>query len=126
MFPNAGRFASIIERHGVTIFKAGSTFLKAVMSNPQNKVDVEQYGMDTLRVATFCAEPTSPAVQQFGMDLMCQQYINSYWATEHGPTSMGTTTIRLTQMPTRTLFHGSLEMFGWKMARTRLDDRFPE
>ena len=84
MFPNAGRFASIIERHEVTIFKAGSTFLKAVMSNPQNKIDVQQYGMDTLRVATFCAEPTSPAVQQFGMDLMCQQYINSYWATEHG------------------------------------------
>ena len=36
------------------------------------------------RVATFCAEPTSPTVQQFGMQLMTPQYINSYWATEHG------------------------------------------
>ena len=84
VFPSAGRYASIIERYGVTIFKAGSTFLKTIMSNPQNKADVEQYGLDTLRVATFCAEPTSPAVQQFGMDLMTPQYINSYWATEHG------------------------------------------
>ncbi|BAU29623.1 3-hydroxypropionyl-CoA synthetase /3-hydroxypropionyl-CoA dehydratase /acrylyl-CoA reductase (NADPH) [Aneurinibacillus soli] len=84
VFPSAGRYASIIERYNVTIFKAGSTFLKTIMSNPQNKADVEQYSMDTLRVATFCAEPTSPAVQQFGMDLMTPQYINSYWATEHG------------------------------------------
>ena len=84
VFPNAGRFASIIERHKVTIFKSGVTFLKGVMSNPQNKIDVEQYDMRTLRVATFCAEPVSPAVQQFGMELMCSQYINSYWATEHG------------------------------------------
>lgn len=84
VFPSAGRYASIIERYNVTIFKAGSTFLKSIMSNPQNRADVEQYSMDTLRVATFCAEPTSPAVQQFGMDLMTPQYINSYWATEHG------------------------------------------
>jgi acrylyl-CoA reductase (NADPH)/3-hydroxypropionyl-CoA dehydratase/3-hydroxypropionyl-CoA synthetase len=84
VFPHAGRFASIIERHRVTIFKAGVTFLKAVMSNPENRRDAEQYDMKSLRVATFCAEPVSPAVQQFGMELMCPQYINSYWATEHG------------------------------------------
>ncbi|MCB1760946.1 MAG: AMP-binding protein [Gammaproteobacteria bacterium] len=83
-FPNAGRFASIIERYGVTIFKAGVTFLKSVMTDPQNRADVERYDLSTLRVATFCAEPTSPAVQQFGMELMTPQYINSYWATEHG------------------------------------------
>jgi len=84
VFPSAGRFASIIERHGVAIFKAGVTFLKAVMANPQNIEDVRQYDMASLRVATFCAEPVSPAVQQFGMQMMTPQYINSYWATEHG------------------------------------------
>ena len=84
VFPSAGRFASIIERYGVTIFKAGVTFLKAVMQDPQNALDVRQYDLSSLRVATFCAEPVSPAVQQFGMDLMCPLYINSYWATEHG------------------------------------------
>ncbi|NNJ11809.1 AMP-binding protein [Chloroflexales bacterium ZM16-3] len=84
VFPSAGRYASIIERHGVRIFKAGVTFLKSVMSNPQNVEDVRQYDMGSLEVATFCAEPVSPAVQQFGMEIMTPQYINSYWATEHG------------------------------------------
>jgi acrylyl-CoA reductase (NADPH)/3-hydroxypropionyl-CoA dehydratase/3-hydroxypropionyl-CoA synthetase len=84
LFPDAGRFASIIERHGITIFKAGVTFLKTVMADPQNRVDVERYDLSSLKVATFCAEPTSPAVQRFGMELMTPQYINSYWATEHG------------------------------------------
>ena len=84
VFPHAGRFASIIQRHGITLFKAGVTFLKTVMTNPQNQADVERYDMSSLRVATFCAEPTSPPVQRFGMELMTPQYINSYWATEHG------------------------------------------
>lgn len=83
-FPHAGRYASMIERYRVRIFKAGVTFLKTIMADAQNARDVQQYDMSTLRVATFCAEPTSPAVQQFGMDLMTPQYINSYWATEHG------------------------------------------
>ena len=69
VFPSAGRFSSIIERYKVNIFKAGVTFLKAVMTDPQNVADVRHYDMDTLRVATFCAEPCSPAVQQFGMEL---------------------------------------------------------
>lgn len=84
VFPSAGRYASIIERYGVAIFKAGVTFLKSVMANPQNIEDVRQYDLSCLRVATFCAEPVSPAVQQFGMQMMTPQYINSYWATEHG------------------------------------------
>lgn len=84
VFPSAGRYSSIIERHKVQIFKAGVTFLKSVMTNQQNVADVQQYDMSTLRVCTFCAEPVSPAVQQFGMEVMSPQYINSYWATEHG------------------------------------------
>jgi len=84
VFPNSGRFASIIERYGVTIFKAGVTFLKGIMSNPQNRKDVERLDMSSLKVATFCAEPISPTVQRFAMDLVTPQYTNSYWATEHG------------------------------------------
>ncbi|MGA0083821.1 MAG: AMP-binding protein [Steroidobacteraceae bacterium] len=84
VFPSSGRFASIIERYQVNIFKAGVTFLKTVMSDPQNIEDVRAYSMNSLRVATFCAEPTSPAVQEFGMKWVTPWYINSYWATEHG------------------------------------------
>ncbi len=84
VFPHAGRFAASIERHGVTIFKAGVTFLKFVMADAQNLADIRRYDLSGLRVATFCAEPTSPAVQAFGMANVTPQYINSYWATEHG------------------------------------------
>ncbi|MFK7831047.1 MAG: AMP-binding protein [Congregibacter sp.] len=84
LFPHAGRFSSIIERHGATIFKAGSTFLKAVMTDPASVDDMSAYDMSKVKIATFCAEPVSPAVQQFGMDRICDHYINSYWATEHG------------------------------------------
>jgi len=84
LFPNAGRFASTIERHRVTLFKAGSTFLKAVMTDPASASEMSSYDMTSLRTGTFCAEPVSPAVQQFAMDNICPRYINSYWATEHG------------------------------------------
>jgi acrylyl-CoA reductase (NADPH)/3-hydroxypropionyl-CoA dehydratase/3-hydroxypropionyl-CoA synthetase len=84
VFPSAGRFASIIERYRVNIFKAGVTFLKTVMTDPQNVEDVRAYRLDSLRVAAFCAEPTSPVVQKFGMERVTPWYINSYWATEHG------------------------------------------
>ena len=60
------------------------TFLKTVMTDPQNVEDVRAYSRSSLRVATFCAEPTSPVVQQFGMELVTPWYINAYWATEHG------------------------------------------
>ena len=84
LFPHAGRFSSIIARHQATMFKAGSTFLKAVMTDPASTEDMASYDMSKLKVATFCAEPVSPAVQQFAMDQVCSRYINSYWATEHG------------------------------------------
>lgn len=84
LFPHAGRFASTIERHKVTLFKAGSTFLKAVMTDPASTRDMSEFDMSSLRAATFCAEPVSPAVQQFAMTHICPHYINSYWATEHG------------------------------------------
>jgi len=84
VFPHAGRFAAMIERHKVTIFKAGVTFLKAIMTDPQNLKDFQAYDLSGLRVATFCAEPTSPPVQAFGMSNVTPNYINSYWATEHG------------------------------------------
>ncbi len=84
VFPHAGRFAAMIERHGVTIFKAGVTFLKSIMADPANLADLRRHDLSRLRVATFCAEPTSPAVQAFGMAEVTPWYINSYWATEHG------------------------------------------
>jgi acrylyl-CoA reductase (NADPH)/3-hydroxypropionyl-CoA dehydratase/3-hydroxypropionyl-CoA synthetase len=84
VYPDAGRFSSVIERYGVTAFKAGVTFLKGIMEDDESVSDMRAWSTDTLRVATFCAEPVSPAVQEFGMAEVCEWYGNSYWATEHG------------------------------------------
>jgi acrylyl-CoA reductase (NADPH)/3-hydroxypropionyl-CoA dehydratase/3-hydroxypropionyl-CoA synthetase len=54
------------------------------MTDPASVEDMAAYDMSGVKVATFCAEPVSPAVQQFAMDRICERYINSYWATEHG------------------------------------------
>ena len=54
------------------------------MTDPASAREMADFDMSTLRVGTFCAEPVSPAVQQFAMDNICKHYINSYWATEHG------------------------------------------
>ncbi|MEM9899267.1 MAG: AMP-binding protein, partial [Pseudomonadota bacterium] len=84
VYPHAGRFASIIERYKVNVFKAGVTFLKSVMQDPESINDVRKYDLSSLHAATFCAEPTSPSVQEFGMKEITPFYMNSYWATEHG------------------------------------------
>ena len=55
LFPNAGRFAATIERYGITLFKAGSTFLKAVMTYPASTRDMSAFDMSSLRAGTFCA-----------------------------------------------------------------------
>ena len=39
---------------------------------------------ETIKVATFCAEPVNPTVQRFGMSCVASSYLNSYWGTEHG------------------------------------------
>ena len=84
LYPDAGRFSSIIERYDVDIFKAGVTFLKTVMEDRGNVEEMREWSTDSLRVATFCAEPVNESVQEFGMSEVCPWYINSYWATEHG------------------------------------------
>eukprot|EP00929_Paragymnodinium_shiwhaense_P112535 TRINITY_DN80793_c0_g1_i1.p1 TRINITY_DN80793_c0_g1~~TRINITY_DN80793_c0_g1_i1.p1 ORF type:complete len:805 (+),score=191.22 TRINITY_DN80793_c0_g1_i1:84-2498(+) len=83
--PKRSRFADVIKKNNVTIFKAGSAFLREVMSSGEAMQEVRDIrAIDTCRIATFCAEPVSAAVQQFAMDSICRNYINSYWATEHG------------------------------------------
>ena len=37
-----------------------------------------------LKVAASCGEPLSPAMHKLGMAVLTPNYINSYWATEHG------------------------------------------
>ena len=68
LFPHAGRFASTIERHGVTLFKAGSTFLKAVMTDPASTRDMSAYGYGVTA----------------DRDLLCRTGVSCGTAVRHG------------------------------------------
>eukprot|EP00217_Crustomastix_stigmatica_P003829 CAMPEP_0183789346 /NCGR_PEP_ID=MMETSP0803_2-20130417/362_1 /TAXON_ID=195967 /ORGANISM="Crustomastix stigmata, Strain CCMP3273" /LENGTH=692 /DNA_ID=CAMNT_0026033511 /DNA_START=761 /DNA_END=2839 /DNA_ORIENTATION=+ len=79
--PKTDRFLQIIASYGVCIFKAGSTFLKSLLDNPEI---FSLHDLSSLRVATFCAEPVNEHVHKFASRHITKNYINSYWATEHG------------------------------------------
>jgi acyl-coenzyme A synthetase/AMP-(fatty) acid ligase len=78
------RFAATIERHNVTVLKAGSTFLRMLMTMPNGEEALRKHRVSSLRIGTFCAEPVNEAVHLFAMKHLTRNYINSYWATEHG------------------------------------------
>ena len=78
------RFAATIERQRVTVLKAGSTFLRMLMTMPGGATILQQRDLSGLRLGTFCAEPVNEAVHAFAQTHLTANYINSYWATEHG------------------------------------------
>ena len=82
--PYVARFAAMVERYGVTILKGGVAFMKFVMSQKAGDSELRKCDVSTLKVGTFCAEPSSPVVQLFALQRLTPHYINSYWATEHG------------------------------------------
>ena len=78
------RFAAVIARHRVTVLKAGSTFLRMLMMRPNSEALLARHSLASLRLGTFCAEPVNEAVHRFAAARLTANYINSYWATEHG------------------------------------------
>ena len=88
--PSLTRFAEVIVKHKVTILKAGSAFLREVMSHSDGMQQVKEMRTGSvLKVASFCAEPVNEAVHTFAMESVCENYINCYWATEHGAIAWG-------------------------------------
>ena len=55
------RFAAVIARHRVSILKAGSTFLRMVMTGGSES-RLALHDLSSLRLGTFCAEPVNQAV----------------------------------------------------------------
>jgi acrylyl-CoA reductase (NADPH)/3-hydroxypropionyl-CoA dehydratase/3-hydroxypropionyl-CoA synthetase len=51
------RFAAIIEKHKASVLKAGSTFLRMLMTMPGGTEILAQRDVSSLRIGTFCAEP---------------------------------------------------------------------
>lgn len=78
------RFANIIERNRVAVFKAGSTFLRVIMALPDAAHRLSKHDLTSLRRAAACAEPVNDSVHRFAMKNICARYMNAYWSTEHG------------------------------------------
>ena len=78
------RFAGVISHNRVSVLKAGSTFLRMLMMRPNAEALLAQHNLASLRLGTFCAEPVNDAVHRFAAAQLTRNYINSYWATEHG------------------------------------------
>ena len=74
----------MIQQYDVSILKGGVAFLKFVMSQQTGPEELRKLDTSSVKVGTFCAEPSSPVVQRFAMQHITPHYINSYWGTEHG------------------------------------------
>ena len=66
----------------MSVLKAGSTFLRMLMTTPDSAKVLGVHDLSTLRLGTFCAEPVNEAVHRFAAEHLTPNYINSYWATE--------------------------------------------
>ena len=77
----------------MTIFVASASFLKRALKNTWQAAWLQRQRLhEQLRVAASCGEPLSPAMHKLGMAVLTPNYINSYWASEHGAIILATST----------------------------------
>ena len=87
----ADRLASVIARRRVTVLKLGSTIVRALMATPNAAELLAAHDVTSLRRGCFCAEPLTAGVHAFAHAHLCPDFINCYWATEHGGIVFGRT-----------------------------------
>lgn len=84
-YPDVGRWASIIERCGVTIFYTAPTAIRMLMRFPED--NYTKYDLSTLRIINSVGEPINPEAWRwyyrvFGReDTVCT---STWWMTETG------------------------------------------
>ena len=84
IYPNAGRFASVIYRRQVTILITKASMIQDFMLDTEKQRLIESYDLSSLRVASFSSEPINPKIHRFAMELLTENFINSYISTESG------------------------------------------
>jgi len=83
--PDGLRWARIAKACNCTILKIATAFVRQAMANSGRRASLLSMDLrETLRLATFCAEPVSVEVQSWACQVICPYFFNSYWATEHG------------------------------------------
>jgi acyl-coenzyme A synthetase/AMP-(fatty) acid ligase/acyl-CoA thioesterase FadM len=83
-FPSVTRPLETASAERVTLFKSGSAAIRALMTDPTNARKLDAVDLGAIRCATFCAEPVSVEVHAYAQRHATRNFINSYWATEHG------------------------------------------
>ena len=84
VYPTPLRMFETIERESITILKTGSATVRQLMTDPVNAAKLDAIDTSSLKIATFCAEPVSVEVHEYAHAHVTPNFINSYWATEHG------------------------------------------
>ena len=83
--PSVSRFAEVIHTHKPTIFKTGASLISGIMTSELGIIDqLKSLDLSSLKHASFCAEPVSESVHRFACQHITPNFMNSYWATEHG------------------------------------------
>jgi acetyl-CoA synthetase len=104
-FPDFGRFWSIIQRHGVTVFYTAPTAIRAFMRAGREFPD--KHDLSTLRLLGTVGEPINPEAWIWYRDVIGRDHcpiVDTWWQTETGmimitplpgvtPTKPGTATL---------------------------------
>ena len=85
--------AHVVQSFKVSIFVASASFLKRALKNTWQAAWLQRQRLsESLKVAASCGEPLSPAMHKLGMAVLTPNYINSYWASEHGAIILASST----------------------------------
>jgi len=85
LYPDAGRYWDMVERHKITIFYTAPTAIRALMKSGEEPV--KKYDRSSLRVMGSVGEPINPEAWKWYFDVVGdgkRAIVDTYWQTETG------------------------------------------
>jgi len=85
LYPDAGRYWDMVERHQINIFYTAPTAIRALMKHGTDIV--KKYDRSSLRVLGSVGEPINPEAWQWYFDVVGNSkcaIVDTYWQTETG------------------------------------------
>ena len=85
LYPDAGRYWDMVQRHKITIFYTAPTAIRAIAA--QGDDYVQKYDTSSLRVLGSVGEPIDPAAWQWYFDVVGKKnctIVDTWWQTETG------------------------------------------
>ncbi|KAL6080039.1 acetyl-coenzyme A synthetase 2 [Balamuthia mandrillaris] len=85
LYPDAGRYWDVVERHKVTIFYTAPTAIRAIMKAGNDIV--KKYDRSSLRILGSVGEPINPTAWKWYYEIVGEgkcSIVDTYWQTETG------------------------------------------